>query len=63
MKTLRKAVLNAISEGKDIKEVNTPKSPYKPAEEWQIPRALEFLNKYYSDFKNNVHPSKKIKKE
>lgn len=37
---------------KELKEVDVPKSPYEPAEDWQIPRALEFLHKYYSNYKD-----------
>lgn len=63
MKALRKSVLNAISEGKDVKEVNLLKSPYKPAEDWQIPRAMEFLYNYYLNSKLNANLPKKNKKE
>jgi glyoxylase-like metal-dependent hydrolase (beta-lactamase superfamily II) len=51
MKALKRAILNAISENKDPNDLNLPESPCKPAEDWQIPRALDFLYKYYSDKK------------
>ncbi|MHA2602862.1 MAG: MBL fold metallo-hydrolase [Candidatus Thorarchaeota archaeon SMTZ1-83] len=44
---LKTAVLRAISEGKGPEEVEVPEF-YEPAEEWQIPRALEHLHQYYS---------------
>ncbi|UCC19505.1 MAG: MBL fold metallo-hydrolase [Promethearchaeota archaeon] len=45
---LKNVVLNAIKEGKGPKEIEVPEFKYEPAEEWQIPRALEFLHNYYS---------------
>ncbi len=51
LNNLKEAVLKAISEGKEPKEIDVPKSAYEPAEDWQIPRALEFLHKYYSNYK------------
>lgn len=50
LNNLKEVILKAISEGKEPKEEDLPKSAYEPAEDWQIPRALEFLHKYYSDF-------------
>ena len=52
LNNLKNAVLKAFSKGKEQKEVYVPKSPYEPAEDWQTPRALEFLHKYYSNYKN-----------
>ncbi len=48
MKDLKKAVLNAISEGKKPEEVDVPEYPYEPAADWQIPSALEHLFNHYS---------------
>jgi cyclase len=48
MKKLKSNVLKVISEGKEPEEVKLPEYKYEPAEDWQIPRALEFLHKYYS---------------
>lgn len=52
LNNLKDAVLKAISDGKEPKEVEVPESAYNPAEDWQIPRALDFLHKYYSNYKN-----------
>ncbi|MFX1529438.1 MAG: MBL fold metallo-hydrolase [Promethearchaeota archaeon] len=48
MKNLKKAVLKNISEGKRIEEITIPEYPFVPAEDWQIPKALEYLHNYYS---------------
>ncbi len=50
IKNLKKNVLKAISEGKGPEETEVPEYEYKPAEDWQIPQALEFLHKYYSNY-------------
>lgn len=49
MKNLKNNVLKAISEGKKPEEIEIPEYEYKPAEDWQIPRALEFLFNFYSN--------------
>jgi len=51
MKNLRKNVLKAISEEKGPEEIELPEYENEPAEAWQIPRALDFLFKYYSNDK------------
>ena len=48
MKDLKKEVLKTISEGKGFEEIIIPDYPFEPAEDWQIPRALEHLHNYYS---------------
>jgi len=48
MKNLKNNVLKAISEGKKPEQIEVPEYKYEPAEEWQIPRALEFLFNFYS---------------
>lgn len=48
MKNLKKAVLNTIAKGKGPKEVIIPDYPFEPAEDWQIPKALEYLYEHYS---------------
>jgi hypothetical protein len=45
--SLKKAVRNAISDGKGPEEVEVPEF-YEPDEDWQIPRAMEHLHAYYS---------------
>jgi len=52
MTQLKTAVLKAISEGKAQEEVEIPTYSYEPAEDWQIPRALEYLYYYYSKNKD-----------
>jgi len=47
LQALKKAVLGAISEGKRPEEIEVPEF-YEPAEDWQIPRAMEHLHAYYS---------------
>ncbi len=47
LQVLKTAVLNAISDGRGPEEVEVPEF-YEPAEDWQIPRALEHLHGYYS---------------
>ncbi len=47
MKALRTKVIKAISEKKGPEEIEVPEYEHEPAEDWQIPRALEFLFKYY----------------
>ncbi|MHA2378179.1 MAG: MBL fold metallo-hydrolase [Candidatus Thorarchaeota archaeon] len=47
LQALKNAVLRAISEGKGPEDVEVPEF-YGPAEDWQIPRALEHLHGYYS---------------
>lgn len=49
MKKLKKNVLKTISEGKRVEDIEIPKYRFEPAEDWQIPRALEFLYDYYSN--------------
>ncbi len=51
MKNLRKNVLKVISEEKGPEEIELPEYENEPAEAWQIPRALDFLFKYYSNDK------------
>lgn len=48
MKELKNNVLKAISEKKGPEGIEVPEYKYKPAEDWQIPRAKEFLYKFYS---------------
>ncbi|MFX0004244.1 MAG: MBL fold metallo-hydrolase [Candidatus Hermodarchaeota archaeon] len=49
MKKLRKNVLKAITEEKGKDQIEVPEYNHEPAEDWQIPRALDHLFKYYSD--------------
>jgi glyoxylase-like metal-dependent hydrolase (beta-lactamase superfamily II) len=49
MKNLKNNVLKAISEGKKLEQIEIPEYKYKPAEDWQIPRALEYLFNFYSN--------------
>ncbi|MFX0005867.1 MAG: MBL fold metallo-hydrolase [Promethearchaeota archaeon] len=49
MKNLKNNVLKAISEGKKPEQIEIPEYEYKPAEDWQIPRALEYLFNFYSN--------------
>ncbi|MFW9820884.1 MAG: MBL fold metallo-hydrolase, partial [Candidatus Thorarchaeota archaeon] len=51
MKKLKNNVINAISEGIKAEQIKIPDYKYEPAEDWQIPRALEFLFNYYSNVK------------
>ncbi len=48
MKKLKERVLDALAQGKEIEDVNVP-NYYEPATDWQIPEALKFLFKYYSE--------------
>jgi glyoxylase-like metal-dependent hydrolase (beta-lactamase superfamily II) len=48
MKKLKKNVLRAISKGKSAEDIEVPCYEFQPAEDWQIPRALEFLYNFYS---------------
>lgn len=48
MKALKNAVLETISEGRETENVIIPEYPFEPAEDWQIPKALEYLLNYYS---------------
>ncbi len=47
LKQIRETILKAIKEGMTADDVEFPKF-YDPAAEWQIPRALEHLFKFYS---------------
>jgi glyoxylase-like metal-dependent hydrolase (beta-lactamase superfamily II) len=51
MKELRKNVLKAISEERGLDHIEVPEYANEPAEDWQIPRALDYLFKYYSNSK------------
>jgi glyoxylase-like metal-dependent hydrolase (beta-lactamase superfamily II) len=46
LKSLRKIVLKAIKNNLKPKDIKVPKF-YKPAEDWQIPRALDHLFSFY----------------
>jgi cyclase len=48
MKNLKNNVIKAISEGKEVQQIEIPEYKHEPAEDWQIPRALEFLFNFYS---------------
>ncbi|MFX1498112.1 MAG: MBL fold metallo-hydrolase [Promethearchaeota archaeon] len=54
MLKLKKAVLRNISEGKGFEQIIIPEYPYEPAEDWQIPKALEHLENYYSKKVNSL---------
>jgi len=47
MKKLKNSLLNAIKDDLKPEEIELPQF-YEPAVDWQIPRALDFLLKYYS---------------
>ncbi len=51
MKSLKRNVVKTITEGKGPEQIEVPEYKYEPAEDWQIPRALEFLFKFYSQDK------------
>ncbi|MFX0038331.1 MAG: MBL fold metallo-hydrolase [Promethearchaeota archaeon] len=51
MRELRKNVLKAISEERGLDHIEVPEYANEPAEDWQIPRALDYLFKYYSNSK------------
>ncbi len=44
---LKSAVKTELAVGKELTVENVPKFGYPPAEEWQIPKAVEFLNTFY----------------
>ncbi len=51
MKTLKKNTLKTISENKKPEDIEVPEYENEPAEDWQIPRALDYLFEYYSKAK------------
>lgn len=51
MKELKSALLKAIEEGKEHKDVEIPEF-YKAGEDWVIPKSIEHLHKFYSNYKN-----------
>jgi len=50
LRILKRAVLKTISEGKGPEDIEIPEF-YEPADDWQFPRAREFLHSYYSESK------------
>jgi cyclase len=47
LRKLKRAVVKAVPEGKGPEDIEIPEF-YEPADDWQIPRAREFLHSYYS---------------